>query len=120
MTQYRPYDTYGNIPRSDEEARLDNFAFALGNGTDSNAYIVTYDGKNGRSTKAKTHAEHAREYLINRRGIAQQRVIVIYGGRREKFETELYLVPGDMPAPTPAPTIPANEVQSTGAADRND
>lgn len=29
VSQYRPYDSYGDISRADEEAHLDNFAFRL-------------------------------------------------------------------------------------------
>jgi hypothetical protein len=110
-SQYRPYDTYGDIPRADEEARLDNFAFALQSGPELKGYIITYAGQTARISEAKTYAERAREYLINKRGIASQRIVALDGGYREKMETELYLVPSDLPAPTPTPTIPSTKVQ---------
>ena len=110
-SQYRPFDTYGDIPRTDEEARLDNFAFALQNGPEMKGYVITYAGQTSRFAEAKTYAERAREYLINKRSIAAQRVVALDGGYREKKETEIYLVPNDMPAPTPMPTIPSTEVR---------
>lgn len=110
-TRYRPYDTYGGIPTSNEDARLDNFAIALENDPNSKGYILVYAGQRSRPGEAKKRAERARKYIISRGDIDEQRVVAVDGGYRESFEAEIYLVPHDMPAPVPKPTISLSEVQ---------
>lgn len=111
LTQYRPFDSFAAIPIAHQEARLDVFAFTLENDPSAKGYIIVYAGRRGRVNEAQTYAERAKAYLIGKRRIDKRRLIALNGGHREKLETELYVVPNDMPAPTPTPTLTSNEVQ---------
>lgn len=109
-TQYRPYDTYGDVTADNEDARLDNIAIELESDHNLKGYIIVYAGQIARPNEATTRADRARQYLISKRHIREQRVIAVDGGYRVNLEVEIYLVPSDLPAPTPTPTFPSTEV----------
>jgi len=93
------------------EAVLDNLAFELSTNTRVRGYIVAYAGKKSRRGEGKEMADAARQYLINRRLIASDRVIPIDGGFRETAQYDLFSLSPEAPPPSPTPTVPSNEVQ---------
>lgn len=107
------FDTYGNIPRNDVKARLDNFAVALQNDPNAQGYIIAYGGRRGAAGEAQTRADFAKDYLVNSRGIDAGRLVTVDGGFREEATTELWLVPGGATPPTASPNVDASEVQTT-------
>lgn len=119
LTQYRPFDTFGDTPTIDKEARLDNFAATLWSDPGSKGYVIVYAGRRARVDEGKTEAERAREYLVVKRKVDKRRIIALDGGYRENLETDLYIVPSDLPAPAPTPTLASNEVQIIRATRRN-
>jgi hypothetical protein len=107
------FDTYGNIPRNDVKARLDNFANALQENPGAQGYIVAYGGRRGVAGEAQRRADFARDYLVNTRGIDAGRLVTIDGGFREEATTELWIVPSGATPPTASPNVDASEVQTT-------
>lgn len=105
------------LSRSKEgvNSHLDNFSFELANNTQVRGYIVTYAGKKSYRGEGKRMADEARQYLIKKRMVSPDRVIVIDGGFRENAEYDLFLLPPYVESPTPTPTVPSNEVQILGA-----
>ena len=102
----------------DAEAVLDNLAFELSTNTRVRGYIVAYAGKKSRPGEGKEMADAARQYLINRRMIAPDRVIPIDGGFRETAQYDLFSLSPEVPPPSPTPTVPSNEVQIIRATKR--
>ncbi|MCA1641245.1 MAG: PKD domain-containing protein [Acidobacteria bacterium] len=107
------FDTYGNIPRNDVKARLDNFANELQNQPGSQGYIIAYGGRRGPAGEAQRRADFAKDYLVNTRGIDAGRLVTIDGGFKEEATTELWIVPTGATPPTASPTVDASEVKTT-------
>jgi len=107
------FDTYGNIPRNDVKARLDNFANELQNQPGAQGYIIAYGGRRGPAGEAQRRADFAKDYLVNTRGIDAGRLVTIDGGFQEEASTELWIVPTGANPPTASPTVDASEVKTT-------
>jgi hypothetical protein len=109
------FDQYGNIPRNDVKARLDNFANELQANPGAQGYIIAYGGRRGPAGEAQRRADFAKDYLVNTRGIDAGRLVTLDGGFMEEATTELWLVPAGATPPTASPTVQASEVQTTAA-----
>lgn len=107
---YHPFETYGNINFNNEKVRLDNFAIQLQKEANLKGYIIAYGGQRSYAGQAQARAERAKNYLVKTRRINAKRIVAVDGGYREKFEVELYLLPQDLAAPIPSPTITLNKV----------
>ncbi|MCB1024121.1 MAG: hypothetical protein KDB79_07020, partial [Acidobacteria bacterium] len=100
---------------------LDHFANEIRNGNNSQfGYVVVYEGKHDRYVydrrsngtlktflpvegEANRYGETVRNYLQKNRGISKNDLMIVSGGFREKFSTELWIVPrgGKIPKATP-------------------
>ena len=113
----RPFDEYGNICWEHEMARLDNFAIELQADPNLIGYIVVYDGRPSCREEAIARAIRARNYVVNHRGVAWNRVVWRYGGSRN--ELMIWLQPafrgGPQPKPTPSVAPEDNKVQNCSA-----
>jgi hypothetical protein len=103
-------DEYGNIPFSDEKARLDNFAITLQEAPELTGYVIAYGGRRARVGVARERVERAKNYLFTRRQIEAGRVVTIDGGFREQLTIELHLAKKEQP-PTASPTVDPGEVE---------
>lgn len=106
------FDEFGDINCDDEYARLDNFGVQLQNTPSAQGYIIFYGGRRFRSRlprvgEAAARAGRLKPYLVSRRGIPAERVIVINGGYRESFQIDLWIVPLGSVPPEPSSTLPA-------------
>ncbi|MBD0370800.1 MAG: PKD domain-containing protein [Pyrinomonadaceae bacterium] len=108
---WRPFDQYGAINFEDETARLDNFAIQLLEEPVAEGYIIVYDGRNGRAGQALSRANRAKNYLIKKREVAGDRIVIVEGGFREEMTVELWIVPAGAEPPTPAPTLESTDVR---------
>ncbi|HEY9284786.1 MAG TPA: hypothetical protein VIP46_15120, partial [Pyrinomonadaceae bacterium] len=108
----RPVDTYGNIARNDEKARLDNLAISLQENPGAQAYLICYGGRRGRAGEAQRRCDRAKEYLVNTRGVDEGRIEAIDGGFKEDLSVELWIVPPGAQPPTPNPTVEPPEPQA--------
>ena len=117
-------DKFGDVCCEDEMARLDNFAIAVQNNPDAQAYIVFYGGRRHsfpscqrgqqrlpRHGEAEARVARLRKYLVLRRGLDSNRIVVVNGGYRQQWEAELWIVPKDSASPTPTPTINAQKIK---------
>lgn len=114
----RKFDEYGNIPRNDVKARLDNFANELQANPGSQGYIIAYGGRVGPAGDAQRRADFARDYLVNNRQIEAGRLVTIDGGFKEEATTELWIVPTGAQAPTASPSVDPSEVRTSRPAAR--
>jgi hypothetical protein len=114
--QMKKFDEFGDINCEDEMARLDNFAVQLQNDPAARGVMIFYGGRRfrGRLPKqgeAAARAARMKPYLVERRGISSERVIVIDGGYREEFHVDLWVIPADTKPPEPSSTIPAKDIK---------
>lgn len=114
--QARKFDEFGDINCEDEMARLDNFAIQLQNEPAAKGVMIFYGGRRfrGRLPKqgeAAARAARMKPYLVERRGIPSERIVVIDGGYTEKFQVELWVIPADVTTPPLNPTIPAKDIK---------
>jgi hypothetical protein len=112
----RQFDEFGDINCEDEMARLDNFAVQLQNEPAAKGVMIFYGGRRfrGRLPKqgeAAARAARMKPYLVGRRSIQSEQVIMIDGGYREEFQVELWVIPADATPPSPTPTIPAKDIK---------
>jgi hypothetical protein len=112
------FDEYGNIPRNDVKARLDNFANELQANPGAQGYIIAYGGRRGPAGEAQRRADFAKDYLVNTRGIDAGRLVTIDGGFKDEASTELWIVPAGATPPTASPTLDPSQVQTTRAPTR--
>jgi hypothetical protein len=97
------FDKYEDIPFSREKESLDYFARELAlYGPGWKGYIVVYGPL---KSETRERAERVRNYLVKKRGIDGKRIQAIAGGRREKLEVELYILPPNATPPIPHPTV---------------
>lgn len=98
-------DEFGSVRGCDHSARLDNFAIELQNAPDATGYLVVYGAEGKANGTADFRLRLAKDYLVNARGIAEERVVIAYGGPyRDKAESfsELWVVPPGAEAPKPS------------------
>ena len=105
------FDEYGNLPFSDEKARLDNFVIQLLNEEGSVGYIIAYAGRKAVVAEAQLRANRARDYLINVRQINPERLKALDGGHREDLTVQLSIVPPGAAPPVLDPTVDPKEVE---------
>lgn len=93
------FETYGMVSLSEERARLDNFAFSLERDSDYLGYIVVQASKKDMRA-AMNRALRARNYLIRKRKIVRQRIIIARWNREmENVEFILQPVPPNAQVP---------------------
>ena len=103
-------DRYGDIACDDAMARLDNFATALTDAPNSQAYVLVYDGVVKLPGRVLSHMNFTKGHLTNTRGIEEHRIKVVFGGQRQELTVELFVVPKGAAPPIPMPTTEAKGV----------
>ena len=112
----RKFDEFGDINCEDEMARLDNFAVNLQNIPSAKGLMIFYGGQRFRGRlprrgEAAARAARLKPYLVQRRGVPSDRVIVIDGGYAEEWHVEVWIIPAGVTPPGPNPTIPADKIK---------
>ena len=116
VIDWHAIDTYGDIKNfEDEAARLDNFAIELQYSPELRGYVICYGGRVGKRGEAAARCERAKKYLVDRRGVAPDRVLTFDGGFRESQTVALWILPPDAKPPL-VPTVDQSEVRFTGGA----
>ena len=98
------FDEFGDINCEDEMARLDSFAVNLQARPHTKGAIIFYGGKTFRGKlprrgDAAARAARLKPYLVRRRGLPADRVIIINGGYAEEWHAELWVVYAGLPTP---------------------
>jgi len=112
----RPFDAFGDIKCEDEMARLDNLAIQLQRNPSDRTVIEFYGGRTfrGRLPKrgeAAARAARIKPYLVQRRGVPANQVIMIDGGYRDEWQVIVWILPAGAAIPQPDPFIPAKDIK---------
>jgi hypothetical protein len=112
----RPFDEFGDVNCENEMARLDNFAVQLQNEPKAKGLIVIYGGRQfrGRLPKqgeADSRGARLKPYLVGRRGIPKDQIMVVNWGYTEEWHVQLWIVPRGATIPDRQRTIPINEIK---------
>jgi len=123
-SEARKLDEFGDVCCEDEKARLDNFANELQNNPDVQGYIVFYGGKRyhfptchnsrlllPRRGEAEARVARLKPYMHDTQGIDPNRIVVVYGGYRDQWAAELWIVPKGAKLPVSTPTVKTQEIR---------
>src|SRR5438105_3818791 len=98
----RKFDEFGDVQYSDLIARLDNFAIQLQNEPASKGFIVVYRTRRDLPGLNNAIALRSKDYLIDARGVARDKIVTVDGGEADCQIQELWIVPvGTTPTPRP-------------------
>jgi hypothetical protein len=86
-----------------DKAVLDQYAIALQNRPDAQAYMIVYQGRDKKSANSDKMTKRSLDYLVKARGVDPRRVLVTSGGSRDKSQADLFLVPPGASQPVPSP-----------------
>lgn len=95
----RVFDTYGDLPFSDEKTRLDNLSYYLKEQPNSDVWYYVFAGTDSCAGEARRRAIRAKSYLIERHGIQADRIKWADEGYREHLLFELWLWPRTLSRP---------------------
>jgi hypothetical protein len=107
----KKFDSYSVIPINKERAILDLFAAALKQAPGARGHILGYRGRLSRVGAAQKSVDRAKEYLVNKLGIDERRIVTLDGGIKEERTVDLWLVPTGSIPPAAEPTIDPAEVK---------
>lgn len=110
-TKSRLFDSFSGSKWEDAMARMDNYAIALQNEPTSVGVIVVYGGQYGRRGEPQAWGKCLKDYMINRRGISADRIVLLNGGYRESLTAEMWLAVSKEYVPTLSPTVDAKKVK---------
>lgn len=105
------FDAYRFGHFSDNTSRLDKFATTLAGWDGSSGYIIVYPGEGVGIQDVQIYANQAKKYLIEKRGIINDRIISIIGGSRDEPSVELFITVKGGDPPTPSPQRPRTNPQ---------
>jgi hypothetical protein len=110
------FDEFGDIKCEDEYARLDNFAVQLQQEPQARGVIMFYGGQTFRGKlpkrgEAEARAARLKPYLVERRGIPSDRLVVVNGGYKETWQVTLRIIPPGIETPGASPTVPLEKVK---------
>src|SRR5260221_11447203 len=85
----RKFDEFGDVEYSDLIARLDNFAIQLQNEPGTKGFILVYRTRRDLPGLNNRIALRIKDYLVNSRGVARDRIVTIDGGEADRQVQEL-------------------------------
>ena len=89
----------------DITARLDEYWKILKDHPELRAYIIGYGGRRQPLSRVAYPPASWKQYLIEMREVAGERVVVVNGGLREEAMVEVWVVPPGVEPPKPTPTV---------------
>jgi hypothetical protein len=92
-------------------ARLDNFAVELQANPNAVGVLIVYGGQLGRRGEARAWSACIRSYLVDRRGIAANRIVMVNGGYRKTLTVEMWETTDRNHMPNPQPHIKPRDVR---------
>lgn len=94
------FDEFGDILLTDLKARLDNFAIQLQQQPGTRGFVISYRSHRDLPGLSSRLLAPIKYYMINTRGIAPDRLVIMDGGEADCLGYELWIVPvGKTPTP---------------------
>lgn len=93
------FDSYGRIEWIDEEIRLMNFEKYLIDNPNMTGYIGFHWSRGGGCREMKRRVTRARDFLLDRKRISSNRLVIIAGRESDDPLTILQPVGKDLPPP---------------------
>lgn len=94
------FDEYDFLNWKKERERLDNLAIQLQQSVGAKGYVIVYGPQ-----RVDQHLARVRDYLVKKRGIDSERIVLVNGGHNKKVRTELWVVPTGADPPPPNPNF---------------
>jgi hypothetical protein len=107
----RKIDEISNFNWEDLMARLDFYAIQLQTEPGSSGHIIVYDGRRSRRGEVQGWMDCIKNYLVERRGVDANRIMIVDGGYREHKTVEMWLVPRGEIVPKATSTIKPKDVK---------
>jgi hypothetical protein len=96
------FDSFDSRSFDDDKARLDGLVIELQNRPDAQAYIILFQGTQGkRRLNIDVLAKRSLDYLVKTRGVDPRRIQITKLGKRARTGYEFWIVP-----PGAAPPLP--------------
>jgi hypothetical protein len=110
-------DQFGVKNSEERSMRFDNFFQQISRRSGSVGYIVLYCGKMCQYGEIEAHMRGI-EIKISLRQFERSNLVIVNGGFREKFDTELWLVENGSSPPEIRPTVNIKYVSFAGTTRR--
>jgi hypothetical protein len=110
-TRSRKFDEFSGANWEDAMARLDNFYIALKNEPSSIGVFILYGGRRSRRNEAQAWGHCLKDYIVNRRGINANRIVIVNGGYRDSLTVEVWQSVSKKYIPTPTPAVDERDVR---------
>ena len=107
-------DQFGRLNSEERSARFDVMFAGISQTPNSIGYVFLFCGKTCRYDEIVGHMRGI-EIKIALRRFERSKLVILDGGFRESFETELWVVPEEACPPTPKSNIHIRNVIFTGA-----
>jgi len=107
----RKFDEFQGSNWESAIAHLDNFAVDMRNNPQMIGVLIVYGGQCGRRGEARAWRGCLRNYLISRRGIEPNRIVMLNGGYREGLTVELWETADRKHIPKLRPHIKTKDVR---------
>jgi hypothetical protein len=111
----RKVDEFGDIQLSDLKARLDNLGVQLQDEPSARGFILVNRSRRDLAGLSYRYAQRSKDYLVNTRGIAKERVIAVDGGEADCLRQQLWIAPAGTAPPVPADAYQRNFVDTDSA-----
>ena len=86
----RKFDEFYGSNWESAMARLDQFALNMQNSPNMIGVLIVYGGQRRQRGEARAWRACLKSYLVSRRGIERNRIVMINGGYREDLTVELW------------------------------
>jgi hypothetical protein len=94
----RKFDEFGDILMTEIKARLDNLAAILQNEPRARGFIIVYRSRRDLPGLSNRLAHLSRKYMLDNRGVPEERLVTVDGGEAMCLTQELWVVdPGAAP-----------------------
>jgi hypothetical protein len=92
-------------------SRLDGFALNLLNSPHMTGVLIVYGAQRSRRGEPRAWSACLKSYIMNRRGIEPNRIVMINGGYRKDLTVELWVTADRKHIPNPEPHIKPKDVR---------
>ena len=107
----RKFDEFYGSNWEGAMARLDDFALEMRNNPQTIGVLIVYGGQRSRRGEAVAWRDCLKNYLVSRRGIEPDRIVMINGGYRDDLTVELWETGDRKHIPNTQPNVKPKDVR---------